>query len=232
VKAQFLTVMSHELRTPLNAIGGYAELLQMGVRGKLADEQRDFVERIQQSQRHLLGLINEVLNFAKLETGAVHFEIGTVPVDEVLRTAEALVAPQAAAKGLTLARTPATTTLVVRADPEKLRQILVNLLSNAVKFTPRGGRIDVAATHTGAHVRIDVRDTGIGIAADKLESIFDPFVQVRSDLTRPYEGTGLGLAISRDLALGMGGDLSAVSVLGQGSTFTLTLPRRPAPERG
>ena len=224
VKAQFLTVMSHELRTPLNAIGGYTELLQMAVRGPLTQDQRDFLGRIQQSQRHLLGLINEVLNFAKLETGSVHYDLTDVPVRSVLTDAEALVAPQAQAKGLSLLIAACGDGFTAHADAEKARQIVVNLLSNAVKFTESGGRIEISARRDGATVRIEVKDTGIGIPADKLEAIFDPFVQVRSDLTRPYEGTGLGLAISRDLARGMGGELSARSALGAGSTFTLTLP--------
>jgi signal transduction histidine kinase len=224
VKSQFLTVMSHELRTPLNAIGGYTELLQLGVRGSLNDEQRDFLDRIQQSQLHLLGLINEVLNFAKLETGTVDYDLSVMPVRTALDAAESLVAPQARAKGIELMPAHCPASLTMRADSEKFRQILINLLSNAVKFTTAGGRIEVSAGAADGVVRIDVRDSGIGIAADKLEEIFDPFVQVRSDLTRPYEGTGLGLAISRELARGMGGELTVESTSGEGSTFTLTLP--------
>ena len=224
VKAQFLTTMSHELRTPLNAIGGYTELLQLGMRGPLNDDQRQFLDRIEASQRHLLGLINEVLNFAKLETGSVHYEIVAVDVGAALKAAVGLVAPQAEDEGLRFDVVQAAEPLAVRADPEKLRQILVNLLSNAVKFTPAGGRVELSATRDGDNVRLFAADNGIGIPDDKLESIFDPFVQVRSDLTRPYEGTGLGLAISRDLARGMGGDLTAESQPGLGSTFCLTLP--------
>jgi signal transduction histidine kinase len=223
VKAQFLTTMSHELRTPLNAIGGYTELLQMGIDGQLSQKQKQFLDRIQQSQRHLLGLINEVLNFAKLETGSVHFEIADVPLQPVLTAAEALVAPQARTRRLALVVADRPS-IMVRADAEKLRQIIVNLLSNAVKFTDPGGRISLTASPEGGVVHINVSDTGIGIAEDELEAIFDPFVQVRSDLTRPYEGTGLGLAISRDLARGMGGGLTVTSVPGAGSTFTLSLP--------
>jgi signal transduction histidine kinase len=230
-KAQFLTHMSHELRTPLNAIGGYTELLQLEIPGPLEDQQQEYVGRIRQSQRHLLGLINEVLNFARLETGSVHYDIREVVVREVLASTEALVAPQAHARDLTLVVHPLDPAVVARADEEKLRQVLTNLLSNAVKFTPPGGRIEVHATCDGAGdgaeavIRIHVRDTGIGIAADKLDAIFEPFVQVRSDLTRPYEGTGLGLAISRDLMKGVGGDLTVVSEPGRGSTFTVTVPR-------
>ncbi len=223
-KSEFLAVMSHELRTPLNAIGGYAELMEMGIRGAVTKQQQEDLRRIQTSQRHLLGLINEVLNYAKLETGMVQYELEAVRMREALTAAEALVAPQARAKGLTLTVADCPQELAARADAEKLRQVLVNLLSNAVKFTPEGGRIDMSCSVVGAEVSITVSDTGIGIAEDKLSAIFDPFVQVRADLTRKYEGTGLGLAISRDLARGMGGDLTAASELGLGSTFTLVLP--------
>jgi signal transduction histidine kinase len=223
-KSEFLAVMSHELRTPLNAIGGYAELMEMGIRGPVTQHQRDDLRRVQTSQRHLLGLINEVLNYAKLETGTVQYDIGDVRVLDALAGVEALVAPQAQAKDLALAVAPCPPTLAVRADAEKVRQVLVNLLSNAIKFTDRGGRVELTCERAGAYVRVRVRDTGIGIPADQLERIFEPFVQVRADLTRTAEGTGLGLAISRDLARGMAGDLTAESTLGEGSTFMLTLP--------
>ncbi|WP_275830121.1 ATP-binding protein [Roseisolibacter sp. H3M3-2] len=224
-KGDFLAVMSHELRTPLNAIGGYAELLEMELRGPLTAQQRQDIGRIQASQRHLLGLINEVLNYAKLETGAVRYDVASVPVRAALSAAEALIAPQARAKGLALVVAEPAPEVAVRADAEKVRQVLVNLLSNAVKFTDRGGRIDVACAAGPERVALTVRDTGIGIAADQQERIFDPFVQVRSDLTRTAEGTGLGLAISRDLARGMGGELTVESAPDVGSVFTLALPR-------
>jgi signal transduction histidine kinase len=217
--------MSHELRTPLNAIGGYAELLEMGIRGPVTGEQREDLLRIQSSQRHLLGLINEVLNYAKLETGTVSYDIGDIVVREALIAAESLVSPQARAKGLVLRTAECEPDTAARADSEKLRQILVNLLSNAVKFTDSGGRVDMSCASDAAHVYIRVRDTGIGIPADKQHVIFDPFVQVRGDLARRHEGTGLGLAISRDLARAMGGDLTVESKPREGSTFTLALPR-------
>ncbi|MDB4905437.1 MAG: hypothetical protein JWO05_221 [Gemmatimonadetes bacterium] len=224
-KSEFLAVMSHELRTPLNAIGGYAELMEMGIRGPVSPQQSEDLRRIQSSQRHLLGLINEVLNYAKLGTGTVHFEVRAVPVRETLLSAESLVSPQARAKGLRLEVEDCPAHLVALADPEKLRQVLVNLLSNAVKFTDQGGRITMSCSEEPECLRVVVRDTGIGIPHDKLEAIFDPFVQVRSDLKRLHEGTGLGLAISRDLARGMNGDLEVESLLGKGSAFTLSLPR-------
>ena len=224
-KSEFLAVMSHELRTPLNAIGGYAELIEMGIRGPTTPEQREDLRRVQLSQQHLLGLINEVLNYAKLETGSVHYDVEPVQIAEALSAAELLVTPQAAAKGLAVHVRPCPHSCVVSADSEKLRQILANLLSNAVKFTPRGGEIEMWCSDADSHVTIAVSDTGIGIPADKLHGIFDPFVQVRTDLTRPHEGTGLGLAISRELARGMGGDLTVESGIEEGSTFYVTLPK-------
>ena len=227
-KSQFLATMSHELRTPLNAIGGYAELMELGIRGPITAEQATDRGRIQQSQRHLLGLINGVLNYARVEAGAVHYAVEDVPLAEVLTTCEALIAPQARAKGLELVVPggPAVDrTLRVRGDREKVQQIVLNLLSNAVNFTDAGGRLTVEASADAGGVRVRVRDTGVGIAADQLARVFEPFVQVDARLTRTRGGTGLGLAISRDLARGMGGDLTVESVLGTGSTFTLVLPR-------
>jgi signal transduction histidine kinase/PAS domain-containing protein len=224
-KSEFLAVMSHELRTPLNAIGGYAELMEMGLRGTITVEQRADLERIQRAQRHLLGLINGVLNYVKVDAGAVHYDVADVVVDEVLATCEALVAPQTAAKRLALYRAPCDRSVTVRADREKVQQVVLNLLSNAVKFTDAGGRISLDCTVAAETVAVRVADTGRGIAPDHLERVFQPFVQVDATLTRTNEGTGLGLAISRDLARGMGGDLTVESTLGEGSTFTLTLPR-------
>jgi PAS domain S-box-containing protein len=228
-KSEFLAVMSHELRTPLNAIAGYAELLAMGIRGPITEQQADDLRRIQTSQRHLLGLINEVLNYARLETGSVQYDLADVSVRDALAASEALVAPQARAKGLSLTVHDVAPALAVRADAEKLRQVLVNLLSNAVKFTDRGGAVTLDAEADDRLVRIRVHDTGIGIASDKRAVIFEPFVQVRADLTRTAEGTGLGLAISRDLARGMGGELVVErSAPGAGTTLLLTLPLAPA----
>jgi signal transduction histidine kinase len=227
-KSEFLAVMSHELRTPLNAIGGYTELIELGIRGPVTPEQRADLARIQQSQRHLLGLINGVLNYARVEAGAVMYDVADVPLSEVLGTCEALIAPQVRARQLTL-HYAAAECVRVRADADKVQQIVLNLLSNAVKFTEPGGSVSLrcASDGDGASplVRIEVADTGIGISVEQLARVFEPFVQVDAKLTRTREGTGLGLAISRDLARGMGGDLTAVSALGMGSTFVLTLPK-------
>ena len=224
-KSDFLAVMSHELRTPLNAIGGYAELLELGVRGPVTAAQIQDLARIQKAQRHLLGLINAVLNYTRVEAGGVHYVLRDVPLDETLATCEALTAPQLRAKRLEYHYAGCDPTLAVRADPEKLQQILLNLLSNAVKFTSAGGRVTLGCGYTHDTVTVHVSDTGRGIPADQQARVFEPFVQVDARLTRTHEGVGLGLAISRDLARGMGGDLTVESAPGAGSTFTLTLPR-------
>jgi signal transduction histidine kinase len=222
-KSEFLAAMSHELRTPLNAIGGYAQLLELGIYGPLTDEQRRTLERLQRSEQHLLALVNDVLNFAKLETGRVEYEIRDVSVHELVDSVRAIVEPQLSARGLSFV-VDVTGEPRLRGDPDKVQQILVNLLSNAGKFTEPGGRVTLAARDGEGVVQVSVSDTGIGIPADKQAAIFDPFVQVHRNLTRNVEGTGLGLAISRDLARGMDGDLVVASVEGKGSTFTLTLP--------
>ena len=222
-KSEFLAVMSHELRTPLNAIAGYVDLIEMGLHGPLTPEQRTDLARIQRSERHLMGLINGVLDYSRLDAGAVQYDVQDVALDDVLVTCEAIVAPQVSAKRLTMALDGCDSALKVRADAEKLQQIVLNLLSNAVKFTEPGGRITLACIHSPGAVAITVGDTGQGIAADQLERIFEPFVQVDARLARTHQGVGLGLAISRDLARGMGGDLTVESTLGAGSTFTLML---------
>ncbi|HEX6041418.1 MHYT domain-containing protein [Longimicrobium sp.] len=223
-KSAFLATMSHELRTPLNAIAGYTQLLEMGIHGDITQPQRESLEKIRRNQTHLLGLINDVLNFAKIEAGQVQYALDDVPLDATLAAVEALVEPQIRARGLAYRYHPGDGRTTVRADRERMEQVVLNLLTNAVKFTDPGGRVELWWETEGRWARIHVRDTGRGIPADKLEAIFEPFVQVDPALTRSAEGTGLGLAISRDLARAMRGDLTARSAEGQGSTFTLTLP--------
>ena len=228
-KSQFLAVMSHELRTPLNAIAGHVQLLDMGIHGPVTDPQREALGRIAKSQRHLLRLINEVLNLSRVETGRVEYAVEDMAVQDVVADLLPMVEPQLGAKRLTcdVDRTTAPP-LRVRADREKLVQVLLNLLSNAIKFTPAGGRIMIdfsARDDASDFVYIRVSDTGIGIPAEKQETVFEPFVQVHTGPTRAVEGAGLGLAISRELARGMGGELRVRSREGGGSTFTLTLPR-------
>jgi signal transduction histidine kinase len=226
-KGRFLAVMSHELRTPLNAIGGYAELLEMGIRGPVNDTQMSDLKRIQSSKNHLLSLINEVLDYAKLETGTLQYSLQKVLVRTSLSAAEALIAPQAAARQLGLQLVACDDRLAAHGDPDKILQILLNLLSNAVKFTNPGGAVRIGCAPGDDTVRFTVQDTGVGIAAHDLADVFEPFVQINSDKTRSHEGTGLGLAISRELARGMGGELRVTSEHGRGSTFTLSLPRAP-----
>jgi len=227
-KSDFLAMMSHELRTPLNAIGGYASLMEMGVHGPLTEEQRSDLARIQQSQRHLLGLINQVLTYSLGRAGTGRYDTVEVHVREAIATAEALVVVQAHQRGITYSPCQFEYDISVRADREKVQQILLNLLTNAIKFTEPGGEIRTTCTADDDSVWISIADTGIGIAPDKLATIFEPFVQVDQRLTRPREGVGLGLAISRDLARGMGGDLTVESSPGRGSIFTLRLTRVPA----
>ena len=224
-KSEFIANMSHELRTPLNAIAGYVELLEMGLRGAVSDAQRVDLRRIQQKQRLLLALINDVLNFAKLEAGHVEFETSNVSVHEVLSAMESLVMPQLMGRSLSYEYKPANPKLMVFGDREKLQQVVLNLLANAIKYTGNHGKIELSTSEAGDCVLIHVRDTGRGIPADKFETIFEPFVRIDTGYSRPTEGTGLGLAISRDLARAMGGDLTVASTLGKGSTFTLKLPR-------
>lgn len=226
-KSEFLASMSHELRTPLNAIGGYAELLALGIRGPLNSDQAQDIARIRRSQQHLLTLINDVLNFAKLDAGQAEYHITAVPVDEALHDTESMIAPQILKKGLRYSYRGAGKTASVLADPEKFQQIVLNLLSNAVKFTDTGGSIELSSEPRGNCIEIRVADTGPGISSEKLGRIFDPFVQAERRLNQPVQGVGLGLAISQDLAIAMDGKITVESVVGEGSTFTLSLPRAP-----
>ncbi|HET9636578.1 MAG TPA: ATP-binding protein [Gemmatimonadaceae bacterium] len=226
-KSEFLASMSHELRTPLNAIGGYAELLALGVRGSLNADQAQDIARIRRSQKHLLTLINDVLNFAKVDAGQAEYRMTAVPIDEALKDTESMIAPQILAKGLKYTYKGAGRTEAVLADPEKMQQIVLNLLSNAVKFTETGGSITMSATPRSDCIEIAVKDTGVGIPEEKADKVFDPFVQAGRQLNQPAQGIGLGLAISRDLARAMNGEITLDTTVGKGSTFTLTLPRAP-----
>jgi signal transduction histidine kinase len=232
-KSLFLTTMSHELRTPLNAIGGYVDLLALEIRGPLVDTQREDLRRIKKSGQHLLSLINDILNLAKIESGQLDLHLRDVPLATVFEDVDTLVAPQFNAKKITYAFPHCDPSLHVRADSDKLQQILLNVLSNACKFTDQGGLVSVECDAQGEDaarspelVSITVHDTGRGIASDKLEKIFEPFVQIDRHLTGvSQQGVGLGLAISRELARSMSGDLVAHSVAGEGTTFVLTIPR-------
>jgi signal transduction histidine kinase len=225
-KSEFLATMSHELRTPLNAITGYADLLAMGIRGPVTDAQSEDLDRIHKNGRYLLSLINDILNFARLEAGQVQFATADLDVRELLMNIEPIVAPQLDSGGMTYSCELGQHGIRAWADPERVRQILLNLLTNAIKFTSAGGRVTMAYGSSEDRVWIRVEDTGRGIEPDKLERIFEPFVQVDRHLTNvSQQGVGLGLAISRDLARRMDGDITAESHVGKGSTFVLTLPR-------
>lgn len=239
-KSDFLAAMSHELRTPLNAIGGYAQLIELGVRGPVTDAQRTDLLKIQRSKDHLDALVSDVLSFAKAGAGRMEFRTRDVSVAKTVDAVLEMVTPQIATKQLNLispqtAATPGIQaapsgpgTLTVIADSDKMRQILLNLLANALKFTPPNGTISVAVDATDAEALISVSDTGIGVPTDQLDRIFEPFVQAKRALHASDQGVGLGLAISRQLARAMNGDLAVKSVVGEGSTFTLRLPRSAA----
>lgn len=223
-KSDFLAVMSHELRTPLNAIAGYAELLELGVAGPVAEPQREMLSRIQRSQKHLLGLIDEVLTFTRAEnTGRAAAE--DVNLADVMHSAELGVLPQMRSLALTYTPAVCDPSVTVRGDETRIRQILTNLLANATKYTPRGGTIEVECDVADDSVSVTIRDSGVGIGSRHLEAIFEPFFQVDARLTRVDEGLGLGLAIARRFARAMNGDVTVTSRPGEGSAFTLVLPR-------
>jgi signal transduction histidine kinase len=226
-KTRFLNMMSHELRTPLGAIGGYAALLEEGIYGTLTDEQSKYIARIRHNQAHLLELVNELLDLGKIESGGFTLTLDAVPVHTVVESVHTMIEPQIRARDLQLQVEVNDPELRFHADRERVEQIVLNVLSNAVKFTPPGGSVRIMVSPEADKICVGVRDTGVGIPADKLEAVFEAFYQVEDSRSRTYGGTGLGLAISRQLARAMGGDLTVKSTLGEGSTFSLSLPRSP-----
>ena len=228
-KSQFLASMSHELRTPLNAIGGYAELIEMGLGGMVTPQQREYLSRIRTSQQHLLRIINDLLNYSRIEAGKLVYEKEPVEATRVLDNVLGMVAPQAASRGIALERGDCADEVVAVGDRVKIEQIVLNLLSNALKFTPPGGRVTASCGRAGDKVFITVRDNGPGIPSDAIDQIFEPFVQLGRSLSSGHEGAGLGLAISRDLARAMQGELVVESIPGEGAAFTLTMPTAAAP---
>ena len=224
-KSEFLGSMSHELRTPLNAIGGFAELIDMGIRGPVTEEQHVALARIKANQEHLLTLITEILNFVRVESGRMEYHNAAVSLKQALADVAEMLSGAITEKALTVANAGCEDDAVAWADADRVRQILVNLVMNSVKYTPQnGGSITLTCAVAGDTVLARVADTGPGIPSEKLESIFEPFVQLTSGLADRRGGVGLGLAISRDLARAMNGDLIAESTVGVGSQFTLTLP--------
>jgi PAS domain S-box-containing protein len=224
-KTEFLAAMSHELRTPLNAIGGYTDLLSLGLGGPVTAEQREYLDRIRSSQQHLLKIISDLLNFSRMQAGHLSYEIVPLSLSSVIEGVIPMIEPSAAAKGVELHAGPPPTDCVALGDRARVDQILLNLLSNAIKHTAAGGSITVACSVSADRALMAVADTGSGIPKEKLESIFEPFVQLGRSLSSSHEGMGLGLSISRDLARAMNGDLTVSSKVGKGSTFTLSLPR-------
>ena len=223
-KSEFLAAMSHELRTPLNAIAGYVDLLSMGIRGPVNEQQVDDLNRIRRSQQHLLAIINDLLNFSRIEAGRITYDKVPVVVSEVIESIRPMIEPQADARSLRLEWPSISDSPVVCADRQKFEQIMINLLTNAVKFTPVNGSVRTACTEADGNAVITVTDSGPGIPVEKLEAIFEPFVQVGRSLSSSQEGVGLGLAISRDLARAMGGEITVQSDFGKGAEFVLKLP--------
>jgi signal transduction histidine kinase len=226
-KSEFLSNMSHELRTPLNAVIGFSEVLQMRMFGALNEKQAEYVDDILHSGRHLLSLINDILDLAKIEAGRVELEPAMFDLTLAIDNAILLTRERAVRRGLRLERNVAPDLGIIDADERKVKQILINLLSNAVKFTPEGGTITVGATRGPAEVTLVVQDTGIGIADEDQALVFEEFRQVGNDYTRKQEGTGLGLALARRFVELHGGRIWVESALGRGSAFSFTLPLQP-----
>jgi signal transduction histidine kinase len=221
-KSQYVTNMSHELRTPLNAIIGFSEVLHEQMFGELNERQLAYVNDVLEAARHLLSLINDLLDLAKIEAGRLELELSQVALPDLLRGAASMHAEQASRSGVELSLHTEPAEITITADKRRVRQIVFNLLSNAVKFTPAGGRVEISARAENGQVEIAIIDTGPGIAPEELETIFEEFEQTAEG--KQAEGTGLGLPLSRKLAELHGGHLRAESTPGQGSTFRLALP--------
>jgi signal transduction histidine kinase len=226
-KSEFLANMSHELRTPLNAIIGFSEVLTERMFGELNEKQDEYLKDIYASGQHLLSLINDILDLSKIEAGRMELEPTDFDLPSAIDNALTLVRERAGRRGIMLSRAIDERVGAIRADERKVKQVLLNLLSNALKFTPEGGRIDVRAAVSGAMVEVSVADTGVGIAPEDQEAVFEEFRQVGT-ADKKVEGTGLGLALSRKFIELHGGRIWVKSQVGQGSTFAFTLPVRPA----
>ena len=223
-KSEFLANMSHELRTPLNAIIGFSQVLQQQMFGKLNVKQREYLDDIISSGQHLLGLIDEILDLAKVEAGRMELNLAHFAVQPTLEKAVAIVRERAVRQGVAISTEVDPSLQLIEADERRLNQILFNLLANAIKFTPKGGRVVLSARTAGDFIEVSVSDTGIGIRGDEAAKIFDEFYQVKAGVAR--EGTGLGLAVTKRLVQLHGGEITLVSVPGEGSTFSFTLPVR------
>ena len=226
-KSEFLANMSHELRTPLNAVIGFSEVLQQRMFGEMNEKQAEYIDDIHDSGKHLLSLINDILDLSKVEAGRMELELTTFDLPSAIDNALTLIKERAARHAIDLQSAIDPAVGEIKADERKFKQILLNLLSNSVKFTPEGGRIMVAARSVDSMVEVSVTDTGIGIAPEDQEAVFEEFRQVGSDYTKKAEGTGLGLALTRKFVELHGGKIRVTSVVGKGSTFTFTLPVNP-----
>lgn len=227
-KSEILAVTSHELRTPLNAIIGYASLLEDGITGPVTEAQAAQLRRIGSAAKHLLSLINEILTLASIEAGKQQLDLEEIDLVSTLREVADMAESSAAAKGLRLETRLPAGAVMITTDATKLRQVVLNLLSNSVKFTAEGS-VTLAVDWSEAEVAVSVADTGIGIAPEHLDLVFEPFFQEDHRNVGQASGTGLGLAVSRELARLMGGDLTATSTRGVGTVFQLRLPRQPEP---
>jgi signal transduction histidine kinase len=228
-KSEFLANMSHELRTPLNAIIGFSEVLQERMFGDLNAKQAEYIGDIIASGRHLLALINDILDLSKVEAGHMELQLTRFSLPATIENTLTLIRERAARQGIAVAVEVEDGLGEVVADERKIKQVLLNLLSNAVKFTPEGGRVGVRAALSGGMVELSVRDSGIGIAPEDRETIFEEFRQVGADEARKREGTGLGLALARRFVELHGGKIWVESEIGRGSIFIFTLPVRPWP---
>ena len=228
-KSEFLASMSHELRTPLNAIIGFSEVLKDGLIGELTAKQLEYMNDIHSSGHHLLSLINDILDLSKIEAGRMELVVSSFNLPIALENAVTLVRERASRHGLTLELNIDERLGDFVADERKFKQILLNLLSNALKFTPEGGKVGVNAAPVEDGVEVSVHDTGVGIAPQDHEVIFEEFRQVGSDYTKKREGTGLGLTLTRKFVEMHGGRIWVEAELGKGSIFTFTLPSRPCP---
>ncbi len=226
-KSAFLANMSHELRTPLNAIIGFSEVLGEGIFGELNEKQREYVDDIRGSGHHLLSLINDILDLSKIEAGRLELHLAGFSLPDAVQNALVLMKERALRRGVNLHAELSPALGELLADERKLKQVLINLLSNAVKFTPEGGSVTVRGTPAGCGVRMEVRDTGIGIPERDQTLIFEEFRQAEGEHTRRHEGTGLGLALSKRLVELHGGEIGVESEPGRGSTFFFTLPGEP-----
>ena len=225
-KSEFLANMSHELRTPLNAIIGFSEVLQSGMAGPISEKQKEFVGDIRDSGKHLLSLINDILDLSKIEAGKMELDVARFDMASAIDNAMTLVRGRADRQGIRLEANVSSDVTEYEGDERKFKQIVLNLLTNAVKFTPEGGTVSLAAGRSKGAYEVSVKDTGIGIAAEDHEKIFEEFQQVGVASARKAEGTGLGLTLTRRLVELHGGTIRVASAPGQGSTFTFTLPIR------